>query len=74
MTTEKRQLRDEFLNGALIALGEVYAVDEESVAESIVKLIGPYALLRIAQNNEDAFLPNLRHTIRYLNEQKKVRA
>jgi hypothetical protein len=57
-----------FLCGVLLALGHVYSVDDETVAEAIVSDVGKYALLRVAKKNEDCYLPNLRKTIRFLNQ------
>ena len=66
--------RDSYLKGVLAGLGFVYAADAETLAEEIVSAVGPYALLRIAEINEDCYLPNLRRTIRFLERRKNALA
>lgn len=64
----KREHTDWFLLGVLCALGHLYAHGEDTLAEEIIYATGKYALLRVAKKNEDLYLPNLRKSIRYLNE------
>ncbi len=64
--------KDEFLCGVLAALGFVYDAGEETTAEAIVSATGPYALLRVAKENEDIFLPNVRKTIYFLRGRRAV--
>ena len=69
-----KQETESFYCGVLVALGCVCMAGEDSLAEEIIKTVGsPYRLLRIARENEDPWLPELRQSIRYLQEQKKWR-
>lgn len=63
--------KDEFLCGVLSALGCVYDLGQETVAEDIVKAVGASGLLRVAKVNEDIFLPDLRKTINFLTSQRR---
>jgi hypothetical protein len=70
----KRTNRDknEWLLGVLIALGCVYEAGAETIAEDIIKLVGPVGLLRVAKKEQDLYLPNLRKTIRFLKGREEV--
>ena len=67
----RKRYNDEFINGILVALGVVYIHDAETLAEEIITLVGASALLRVAKDNDDVYLPNLRKTVRFLKERQK---
>jgi hypothetical protein len=62
----KKARDDAFLLGVLVALGCVYAADEETTAQEIVSAVGAASLVRVAKAEDDPYLPNLRKTIRFL--------
>ncbi len=64
----KNRKNDMFYHGVLAALAVVYEADAETLAEEIVREVGASDLLRVAQANEDPWLPNLQHTANYLKE------
>ena len=64
---------DEFYSGGLLALGYVWMYGKESVAETIVRDVGPYALLRVAKKSEDIYLSKLRRTVREVARVRRLR-
>ena len=65
---------DAFFGGVLVTLAIVYEFDEETVAEEIVRRIGPSSLLRVAKVNEEPCLPRLRKTVREVIRLRKIRS
>lgn len=58
--------RDLRLSGVLIALAFVWQAGAETLAEEIVGDVGAKDLLRVAKNEQDCYLPQLRKTIAFL--------
>lgn len=54
------------LEGVLCALGPVYAMGAESVAEEIINTVNAKDLMRIAKENREPFLGRLKDTINFL--------
>jgi hypothetical protein len=56
----------DFYMGILVSLAVIYAAGAETVAEELVREVGPKELLAIAKAEDDIALPDLRKTIRFL--------
>lgn len=61
----------DFHAGVLSALAVIYQHGEDTIAEEIVWACGAAELLRCAKDNDDPWLPDLKRTIRHLQEKKK---
>lgn len=62
---------DGFYAGVMAALGVVYAHDDETVAEEILKECDVNHLLRVAMKNDDPYLPNLKATMKFLKGRRR---
>ena len=63
---------DAFYAGVLVALGCIYDAGYATITEEIIAAVGsPYGLLRVARKNEDPCLPQLRKTVRYLQQRRE---
>lgn len=67
MTRHEKKLSDDsFYAGVLVSLQCVYVMGDEGSAEEIVRTVGHAPLLRIAKQEQDISLKDLRKTVRYL--------
>ena len=66
------QIKDDFLCGVMAALGHIYEVGQETIAEEIVSAAGAAGLLRVANANDDIYLPNLRKTVNELRRRRDL--
>ena len=65
----QREREDAIFSGVLIALGIVFNCDPDptaTLAQEIVGTVGSANLLRVAKQEDDCYLPQLRATVRSL--------